>query len=76
MDRGPLLPVLLRISIELRSEGAPVEKQVIFRDRQEAQAGDFNAAQDFARQSLDHIVRDGILAEKAFAGFLVNPNYG
>jgi hypothetical protein len=48
-----------------------VEKQVIFRDRQEAQAGDFNNAQDFARQSLDHIVRDGIVAEKAFAGFLV-----
>ena len=48
-----------------------MEKQVIFRDRQEAQAGDFNNAQDFARQSLDHIVRDGIVAEKAFAGFLV-----
>ncbi len=48
-----------------------MERQVIFRDRQEAQAADFTAVQEFVRISLDDIVRDSVGVGKAFAGFLV-----
>ncbi|MCI5078708.1 hypothetical protein [Oricola sp.] len=46
-----------------------MESIVIYRDRQELQSADLNAAQEFARASLDHVVRDSIEGGKAYAGF-------
>lgn len=48
-----------------------MEKQVIFRDRQEAQSADFNNAQDFTRDTFDDLVLDAIESGKAYAGFIV-----
>lgn len=48
-----------------------MEKQVIFRDRQEAQAGDFTNIGEYAAQSLDRVVREGLTDEKKFSGFAV-----
>ena len=46
-----------------------MEQVVIFRDRQELQSADLNNAQDFARVSLDHVVKDAVDAGKAYIGF-------
>lgn len=46
-----------------------MEKQVIYRDNQEAGAADFNNSQDYARASLDRIVREGLTDQRAFTGF-------
>ncbi len=46
-----------------------MERRVILRDRQEQQAADHNNIQEFAAESLDHIVADGIHNGKAFVGF-------
>lgn len=46
-----------------------MERTVIYRDRQELQSADLNATQEFARASLDHVVRDSIEGGKAYAGF-------
>lgn len=37
-----------------------MESTVIFRDRQELQSADLNNMQDFARASIDHVVKDAI----------------
>jgi len=46
-----------------------MEKVVIFRDYQEQQAQDHNDLQGFARESLDHIVRDAVTSTRRFSGF-------
>lgn len=46
-----------------------MEKTVIFRDRQELQSADLNNAQEFARDSFDHVVKDAIDAGKSYTGF-------
>jgi len=46
-----------------------MESTVIFRDRQELQSADLNNAQDFARASLDHIVKDAVDGGRAYTGF-------
>jgi len=46
-----------------------MESAVIFRDRQELQSADLNNAQDFARASIDHIVKDTIEGGKCYVGF-------
>ena len=52
-----------------------MEKQVIFRDRQEFQAADVNNVEDYTELSLQHFVRDAITPERLFTGFLVtNPS--
>lgn len=48
-----------------------MEKQVLFRDRQELQAQDFNNEQDFAALSLAHVVADAITAERMVTGLQV-----
>lgn len=48
-----------------------MEKQIIFRDFQEQVAGDHNALQDFARQSMDNIVRDAVSQTNRYSGSLV-----
>lgn len=46
-----------------------MEKQVIFRDRQEVQAKDMNDIETFANDSMKHIVADGITTGRRFTGF-------
>ena len=46
-----------------------MESTVIFRDRQELQSADLNNAQDFARASIDHVVKDTIDGGKCYVGF-------
>ena len=46
-----------------------MESTVLFRDRQELQSADLNNAQDFARGSLDHVVRDAVEVGKGYVGF-------
>ena len=46
-----------------------MESTVLFRDRQELQSADLNNAQDFARASLDHVVKDTIDGGKCYVGF-------
>lgn len=46
-----------------------MERIVIYRDRQELQSGDLNNSQDFARASLDHIVKDAVEPGKGYVGF-------
>lgn len=46
-----------------------MESTVIYRDRQELQSADLNSTQEFARASMDHIVRDAIEAGKGYSGF-------
>lgn len=48
-----------------------MERQVIFRDRQELQAADLNSVQEFTRGSLDHVVADAVTAGSGYAGFTV-----
>ena len=49
-----------------------MEKQRLFQDRQEVQAEDFNKLQDFARQSIDHVVADGINDARRYIGMNVS----
>lgn len=52
-----------------------MEKQVIFRDRQEYQAADINNLEGFTEVSLQHFMQDAITPERLFVGFLVtNPS--
>lgn len=46
-----------------------MERIVIYRDRQELQSGDLNNTQEFARASLDHIVKDAVEPGKGYVGF-------
>lgn len=46
-----------------------MRNQVIFRNRQETQAGDFNDLQDYVKGTFDDLVRDAIVSGRAFAGF-------
>jgi hypothetical protein len=46
-----------------------MEKQVIFRDRQEFQAADPNALQGYVRGSFDHLVADAVSDQKHYTGF-------
>lgn len=48
-----------------------MEKQVIFRDRQELQAADFNNFQGHAADSLQHLTQDAVTASLAYTGGLV-----
>jgi hypothetical protein len=48
-----------------------MEQQPIFRDRQELQAADLSNIGGFARQSLDHVVADGIQHGKGWVDFQV-----
>lgn len=45
-----------------------MERQVIYRNRQELQAADPNNAQLFTDQALQHIITDAITAERMFVG--------
>ncbi|THK38650.1 hypothetical protein EHS39_09085 [Ensifer sp. MPMI2T] len=49
-----------------------MEKRVNFRDRQELQAGDLTNLGDYASESLDRAVREGLTDEKKFSGFAVS----
>jgi len=49
-----------------------MESTVLFRDRQELQSADLNNAQDFARGSLDHVVRDAVGRLKEFQFLYLN----
>lgn len=46
-----------------------MERQIIFRDYMEQQAQDHLDLQDFARDSLDHIVLDAVTETRRYAGF-------
>lgn len=46
-----------------------MERIVIYRDRQELQSADLNNTQEFARASLDHIVKDAVEAGRGYVGF-------
>lgn len=46
-----------------------MERIVIYRDKQELQSGDLNNTQEFARASLDHIVKDAVEPGKGYVGF-------
>jgi len=48
-----------------------MEKQVIFRDRQEFQAADPNALQGYVRDSIDHVVGDAVSTQKHYTGLAV-----
>lgn len=48
-----------------------MEKQVLYRDRQEIQSEDFNNAQTFTANSLAHLVIDAITAERMVTGLQV-----
>lgn len=48
-----------------------MEKQVIFRDRQELQSADLNNTQGYAAASLQHLVQDAISTSLHFTGGLV-----
>ena len=48
-----------------------MERQVIFRDRQEMQAADLNNVQVFVDESLQHIILDAITGERQYTGCLV-----
>src|ERR1035437_10338057 len=49
-----------------------MENQVIFRDRQELQSGDLNNVEQYARDSIDHVVNDAITSGPAYSGFSVS----
>lgn len=49
-----------------------MEKQVIFRDRQEFQAADPNHLQAYVRESFDHLIVDAVSDEKHFTGFALS----
>jgi hypothetical protein len=45
-----------------------MEKQVIFRDRQELQSADLNNIEEYAADSLQHLTQDAVTINLAFAG--------
>lgn len=47
-----------------------MERKVIFRDGQDLDPADFNNAQAFVQDAIDHVVNDGITAGRKFAGFV------
>lgn len=49
-----------------------MEKQVIYRDRQELQAADLNNTQTWADEAGQHLVRDAITPERQFVGLAVS----
>jgi len=49
-----------------------MESIVIYRDRQELQSADLTNSQEFARDSMDHVVKDAIDAGKGYTGFSVS----
>lgn len=49
-----------------------MERQVIFRDRQEVQAEDLNNLQNWCDEALQHVIVDAISSEKHFVGFNVS----
>lgn len=49
-----------------------MEKQVIYRNRQELQAADLNNTQGWADEALRHVVTDAISAERHFTGLAVS----
>ncbi len=49
-----------------------MEKQVIFRDRQELQAADLNNAQAWGDEATRHLVADAITPERQFVGLTVS----
>jgi hypothetical protein len=53
-----------------------MERNVIFRDRQEVQAGDLLNIGSFGRDSLDHVVNDGITSDLKYTGFSVTAASG
>jgi hypothetical protein len=48
-----------------------MERQVIYRDRQEVQAADFLNTQQFTDESIQHLILDAITAERMFVGLTV-----
>lgn len=49
-----------------------MEKQVIFRDRQELQAADLNNSQAWGDEAARHVVTDAITGERQFVGMTVS----
>ena len=49
-----------------------MEKQVIFRDRQELQSADLNNIESYAAASLQHLTQDAISKSRHFTGGLVS----
>lgn len=49
-----------------------MEKKVLFRDRQELQAADFNNLEGYAADSLQHLTQDAVSAALAYTGGLVS----
>src|SRR5690606_26164300 len=48
-----------------------MEKQVIYRDRQELQHADLDNTQGWTHEALANVVHDAISAERHFAGLMV-----
>ena len=48
-----------------------MEKEVIFRERQELQHGDLNNIEVYAQEAIDRVVREGLTDEKKYSGFSV-----
>ena len=48
-----------------------MEKQVLYRDRQELQAADLNNTQEWADQAAQHLVMDAITGERQYVGLTV-----
>lgn len=46
-----------------------MEKQVLFRDRQELQAGDLNDIQTFTRATFDDLIKDAVTDKARYTGF-------
>ena len=49
-----------------------MERQVIFRDRQELQAADLNNAQTFTDETFQHFMMDAITAERMIVGLTIS----
>jgi len=48
-----------------------MKNEVIFRDNQELDSGDFNNIQDYARSSFDTLIDDAIVLGPSYAGFTI-----
>lgn len=49
-----------------------MEKQVIFRDRQELQSADINNVETFTASAIEHLISDAVTSERAYTGGLVS----
>jgi len=49
-----------------------MDRQVIFRDRQELQADDLNAIESFADRSFGHVITDAITGERQVTGMAIS----